>query len=116
MSIRNPRLPLLPGYGTNPMVSELYFSYYTITLQGITIILHINVYNFLLQIGKKSFGVRPIFTTIGNVNMLIDKQEGVNRVPSLYCRKQAPDLPTWIMYDKHVSLDTKCCSYNEVRK
>ncbi|KAF9824875.1 hypothetical protein SFRURICE_001748 [Spodoptera frugiperda] len=72
MSIRNPRLPLLPGYGTNPMI------------------------------GKKSFGVRPIFTTIGNVNMLIDKQEGVNRVPSLYCRKQAPDLPTWIMYDKHI--------------
>ncbi|XP_022814037.1 EF-hand domain-containing family member C2-like [Spodoptera litura] len=72
MSIRNPRLPLLPGYGTNPMI------------------------------GKKSFGVRPIFTTIGNVNMLIDKQEGGNRVPSLYCRKQAPDLPTWIMYDKHI--------------
>lgn len=35
--------------------------------------------------------------------MLIDKPEGVNRVPSLYCRKQAPDLPTWIMYDKNVS-------------
>ncbi|CAH0691886.1 unnamed protein product [Spodoptera exigua] len=34
--------------------------------------------------------------------MLVDKQEGVNRVPSLYCRKQAPDLPTWIMYDKHI--------------
>lgn len=35
--------------------------------------------------------------------MLVDKSEGVNRVPSLYCRKQAPDLPTWIMYDKNVS-------------
>ncbi|XP_026734418.1 EF-hand domain-containing family member C2-like [Trichoplusia ni] len=72
MSIRNPRLPLLPGYATNPMI------------------------------GRKSFGVRPIFTTIDNVNMLIDKPEGVNRVPSLYCRKQAPDLPTWIMYDKNI--------------
>ncbi|CAH0715499.1 unnamed protein product, partial [Brenthis ino] len=72
MVTRNPRLPLLPGYGTNPMI------------------------------GKTSFGVRPIFTSIDKVNMLVDKAEGVNRVPSLYCRKQAPDLPTWIMYDKHI--------------
>ncbi|XP_059052304.1 EF-hand domain-containing family member C2-like isoform X2 [Achroia grisella] len=34
--------------------------------------------------------------------MLVDKQDNLNRVPSLYCRKQAPDLPTWIMYDKHI--------------
>ncbi|XP_030030650.1 EF-hand domain-containing family member C2 isoform X2 [Manduca sexta] len=72
MAIRNPRLPLLPGYGGNPLL------------------------------GKKSFGVRPVFTSIDKVNMLVDKAEGVNRVPSLYCRKQAPDLPTWIMYDKHI--------------
>ncbi|XP_039752829.1 EF-hand domain-containing family member C2-like [Pararge aegeria] len=72
MSIRNPRLPLLPGYGTNPMI------------------------------GKTNFGVRPIFTSIDKVNMLVDKPESVNRVPSLYCRKQAPDLPTWIMYDKNI--------------
>ncbi|CAG9561858.1 unnamed protein product [Danaus chrysippus] len=72
MAIRNPRLPLLPGYGSNPMI------------------------------GKKNFGVRPIFTSIDKVNMLVDKAEGVNRVPSLYGRKQAPDLPTWIMYDKHI--------------
>ncbi|XP_052753488.1 EF-hand domain-containing family member C2-like isoform X2 [Galleria mellonella] len=72
MSIRNPRLPLLPGYGSNPLI------------------------------GKKNFGVRPIFTTIDKVNMLVDKTEGVNRVPSLYCRKQAPELPTWIIYDKHI--------------
>ncbi|XP_045498047.1 EF-hand domain-containing family member C2-like [Colias croceus] len=72
MSVRNPRLPLLPGYGTNPMI------------------------------GKKNFGVRPVFTTIGKVNMLVDKAEAGNRVPSLYCRKQAPDLPTWIMYDKNI--------------
>ncbi|CAK1551125.1 unnamed protein product [Leptosia nina] len=72
MSVRNPRLPLLPGYGTNPLI------------------------------GKKSFGVRPVFTSIDKVNMLVDKAEGVNRVPSLYCRKQAPDLPTWIMYDKNI--------------
>ncbi|XP_034832363.1 EF-hand domain-containing family member C2-like [Maniola hyperantus] len=72
MAIRNPRLPLLPGYGTNPMI------------------------------GKTNFGVRPIFTTIDKVNMLVDKPEGVNRVPSLYCRKQAPDLPTWVMYDKNI--------------
>ncbi|XP_072948827.1 EF-hand domain-containing family member C2-like [Epargyreus clarus] len=72
MAIRNPRLPLLPGYGTNPMI------------------------------GKKSFGVRPIFTSIDKVNMLVDKPEGINRVPSLYCRKQAPDLPTWIMFDKNI--------------
>ncbi|XP_075977828.1 EF-hand domain-containing family member C2-like [Anticarsia gemmatalis] len=72
MSIRNPRLPVLPGYGTNPMI------------------------------GKTSFGVRPVFTSIDRVNMLVDKDEGVNRVPSLYCRKQAPELPTWIMYDKHI--------------
>lgn len=56
----------------------------------------------MFQIGKKNFGVRPIFTSIDKVNMLVDKAEGVNRVPSLYGRKQAPDLPTWIMYDKHV--------------
>ncbi|XP_028169092.1 EF-hand domain-containing family member C2-like [Ostrinia furnacalis] len=72
MAIRNPRLPLLPGYGSNPLI------------------------------GKKSFGVRPVFTSIDRVNMLVDKTEGENRVPSLYCRKQAPDLPTWIMYDKHI--------------
>ncbi|XP_046966018.1 EF-hand domain-containing family member C2-like [Vanessa cardui] len=72
MAIRNPRLPLLPGYGSNPLI------------------------------GKKSFGVRPIFTSIDKVNMLVDKAEGVNRIPSLYCRKQAPDLPTWIMYDKNI--------------
>ncbi|KAM3965215.1 EF-hand domain-containing family member C2 [Aphomia sociella] len=72
MSIRNPRLPLLPGYGSNPLL------------------------------GKKNFGIRPVFTSIDKVNMLVDKTEGVNRVPSLYCRKQAPDLPTWIMYDKHI--------------
>lgn len=72
MAVRNPRLPLLPGYGTNPMI------------------------------GKKNFGVRPIFTTIDNVNMLVDKAEGTNRVPSLYCRKQAPDLPAWILYDKQI--------------
>ncbi|RVE49350.1 hypothetical protein evm_005965 [Chilo suppressalis] len=74
MAIRNPRLPLLPGYGSNPLI------------------------------GKKNFGVRPVFTSIDKVNMLVDKTETVNRVPSLYGRKQAPDLPTWIMYDKHVSL------------
>ncbi|CAB3220752.1 unnamed protein product [Arctia plantaginis] len=72
MSIRNPRLPLLPGYGTNPLI------------------------------GKTSFGVRPVFTSIDKVNMLVDKAEGVNRVPSLYCRKQAPDLPTWLMFDKNI--------------
>ncbi|KAL4715967.1 hypothetical protein ACJJTC_013267 [Scirpophaga incertulas] len=72
MAIRNPRLPLLPGYGSNPLI------------------------------GKKNFGVRPVFTSIDNVNMLVDKAELNNRVPSLYCRKQAPDLPTWIMYDKHI--------------
>ncbi|CAK1580325.1 unnamed protein product [Parnassius mnemosyne] len=72
MAIRNPRLPLLPGYGMNPLI------------------------------GKKNFGVRPIFTTIDNVNMLIDKSEDVNRVPSLYSRKQTPELPSWIMYDKHI--------------
>lgn len=72
MAIRNPRLPLLPGYGSNPLI------------------------------GKKSFGVRPVFTSIDKVNMLVDKSESGNRVPSLYCRKQAPDLPTWIMYDKHI--------------
>ncbi|KAJ2949147.1 hypothetical protein O0L34_g6087 [Tuta absoluta] len=72
MSIRNPRLPMLPGYGTNPML------------------------------GKKSFGVRPIFTTIDGINMLIDKAEDGNRVPSLYCRRQAADLPTWIIYDKNI--------------
>ncbi|XP_049873466.1 EF-hand domain-containing family member C2-like [Pectinophora gossypiella] len=72
MAIRNPRLPLLPGYGSAPLI------------------------------GKKSFGVRPVFTTIDGVNMLVDKAEGDNRVPSLYCRKQAADQPTWIMYDKHI--------------
>ncbi|XP_060803247.1 EF-hand domain-containing family member C2 [Amyelois transitella] len=72
MAIRNPRLPLLPGYGTNTLI------------------------------GKKSFGVRPVFTSIDKVNMLVDKAEEGNRVPSIYCRKQAPDLPTWIMYDKHI--------------
>ncbi|RVE45367.1 hypothetical protein evm_009996 [Chilo suppressalis] len=72
MAIRNPRLPLLPGYGSNPLI------------------------------GKKNFGVRPVFTSIDKVNMLVDKTETVNRVPSLYGRKQAPDLPTWIMYDKHI--------------
>ncbi|VVC91216.1 unnamed protein product, partial [Leptidea sinapis] len=72
MSIRNPRLPLLPGYGANPLI------------------------------GKKSFGVRPVFTSVDKVNMLVDKPEGVNRVPSLYCRKQMPELPTWLMYDKNI--------------
>ncbi|XP_068633577.1 EF-hand domain-containing family member C2-like [Battus philenor] len=72
MSIRNPRLPLLPGYGTNTLI------------------------------GKTNFGVRPVFTSIDKVNMLVDKSEGTNRVPSLYARKQAPELPTWIMYDKHI--------------
>ncbi|KAI8436844.1 hypothetical protein MSG28_010298 [Choristoneura fumiferana] len=55
-----------------------------------------------MTIGKTKFGVRPVFTAIDRVNMLVDKTEGENRVPSLYCRKQAPDLPTWIMYDKHI--------------
>lgn len=55
-----------------------------------------------LQIGKKNFGVRQIFTTVDKVNMLIDKSEGTNRVPSLYSRKQTPELPSWIMYDKQV--------------
>lgn len=32
----------------------------------------------------------------------MDKNEDVNKIPSLYCRKQAADLPTWIMYDKHI--------------
>ncbi|XP_045448004.1 EF-hand domain-containing family member C2-like [Melitaea cinxia] len=72
MAIRNPRLPLLPGYGSNPLI------------------------------GKKNFGVRPVFTSVDKVNMLVDKKDGVNRVPSLYCRKQAPDLPSWIMYDKNI--------------
>ncbi|XP_004932171.1 EF-hand domain-containing family member C2-like [Bombyx mandarina] len=72
MAIRNPRLPLLPGYGTNPLL------------------------------GKKNFGVRPVFASIDKVNMLVDKAEGVNKVPSMYSRKQAPDLPTWIMYDKNI--------------
>lgn len=57
-----------------------------------------------LQLGKKNFGVRPVFASIDKVNMLVDKAEGVNKVPSMYSRKQAPDLPTWIMYDKNVSI------------
>lgn len=35
--------------------------------------------------------------------MLVDKAEENNRVPSLYARKQASDLPTWIVLDKQVS-------------
>ncbi|KOB73422.1 EF-hand domain-containing family member C2, partial [Operophtera brumata] len=53
-------------------------------------------------VGKKNFGVRPVFARVGGVNMLVDKAESGNRVPSLYCRKQAPDLPSWIMFDKNI--------------
>lgn len=35
--------------------------------------------------------------------MLIDKDEGEHKVPSIYARKQTPELPAWIMYDKNVS-------------
>ncbi|KPI95568.1 PREDICTED: EF-hand domain-containing family member C2-like [Papilio xuthus] len=72
MGMRNPRLPLLPGYGSNRLI------------------------------GKKGFGVRPIFTSVDKVNMLVDKAADTNRVPSFYARKQAPELPTWIMYDKNI--------------
>ncbi|CAG9786774.1 unnamed protein product [Diatraea saccharalis] len=53
--------------------------------------------------------------------MLVDKADSENRVPSLYGRKQAPDLPTWIMYDKNgkvarvaissVSHENRCFPY-----
>ncbi|XP_013145374.1 PREDICTED: EF-hand domain-containing family member C2-like isoform X1 [Papilio polytes] len=72
MAIRNPRLPLVPGYGRNPLI------------------------------GKKSFGVRPIFTTINKINMLVDKAPDSDRVPSLYARKQGPELPAWVTYDKQI--------------
>lgn len=51
--------------------------------------------------------------------MLVDKADGINRVPSLYCRKQAPDLPSWIMYDKNVCLSyfthIRYCWYKKCR-
>ncbi|XP_041979568.1 EF-hand domain-containing family member C2-like [Aricia agestis] len=72
MAIRNPRLPLLPGYSSNPLI------------------------------GRKNFGLRPVFTSVDKVNMLVDKSEGVGREPALYARRQAPDLPAWILYDKHI--------------
>ncbi|KAG7308595.1 hypothetical protein JYU34_005814 [Plutella xylostella] len=72
MSIRNPRLPMLPGYGSNPMI------------------------------GRKHFGLRPIFTSLNKVNMLVDKGEDYDRAPSVYGRKQAPELPAWIVYDKSI--------------
>lgn len=65
--------------------------------------------NFAIKIGKKSFGVRPIFTSIEGVNMLVDKAADENRVPSLYARKQASDMPSWIVLDKQV------CPYNLIR-
>ncbi|KPI95569.1 EF-hand domain-containing family member C2 [Papilio xuthus] len=74
MAIRNPRLPLVPGYGRNTLI------------------------------GKKSFGVRPIFTTINKINMLVDKPPDSDRVPSLYARKQGPELPAWVTYDKQVDI------------
>ncbi|XP_026327442.1 EF-hand domain-containing family member C2-like [Hyposmocoma kahamanoa] len=72
MAMRNPRLPMVPGWGTNPMI------------------------------GKKNFGVRPIFNSIDGVNMLVDKAEEGNRVPSLYARKQSSDMPSWIVLDKQI--------------
>ncbi|XP_063536480.1 EF-hand domain-containing family member C2-like [Cydia strobilella] len=72
MAMRNPRLPMLPGYGANPLI------------------------------GRTKFGVRPVFTSIDKVNMLVDKATEENIVPSLYSRKQAPELPTWLMYDKNI--------------
>ncbi|GBP85145.1 EF-hand domain-containing family member C2 [Eumeta japonica] len=34
--------------------------------------------------------------------MLVDKAVNPNYVPSLYCRKMGPELPTWIIYDKQI--------------
>lgn len=120
--MRNPRLPLLPGYGSNTLVSNLlHFSYikertnekewckedktrhpsYERTYIAINLCSKTCCF---LQIGKKSFGVRPIFTSVDKVNMLVDKAADTNRVPSFYCRKQAPEQPTWLMYDKNVCL------------